>query len=73
MGAGCSAAPHQRQRTSGEAAQKADWPPFCMAAARMTLQLAAHTAAWGWFSLKASAAGCSYSMAHLHGVHACQG
>ena len=36
-----------------------------MAAARMTLQLAAHTVASGLFSLKASAAGASYSIAHL--------
>ena len=40
-------------------------PALCMAAVRMTLQLAAHTVASGWLSLNASAAGSSYSIAHL--------
>lgn len=40
-------------------------PALCIAAVRMTLQLLHMTWASVWFSLKASAAGCSYSMAHL--------
>ena len=36
-----------------------------MARARMTLQLSVNVAAPGWFSLNASAAGTSYSIAHF--------
>lgn len=51
--------------TSGDAVHRSDRPALVMAAARMTLQFLAQQTASGWFSLKASAAGSSYSMAHL--------
>ena len=38
---------------------------LCIAAVRMTLQFLAQQTASGWFRRKASAAGSSYSMAHL--------
>ncbi len=39
------------QQTSGQAWQLSRWPAFCIAAARMTLQLAWYIVAAGWFIL----------------------
>ena len=51
--------------TSSEAQQSPCRPALAMARARMTLQLSQKVVAPGWFSLNASAAGTSYSIAHL--------
>lgn len=61
----CSGTSGQTSRTSSHASQSPSAPALCMARVRMTEQLAQKVLASGWFSLKASAAGCSYSMAHL--------
>jgi len=55
----------QEWQTWVDPAQMSAMPALCMAAVRMTLQFLAQHTASGWLSRKASAAGSSYSMAHL--------